>query len=209
MKTDAMTRWDSSAFLAPPPAGTPLTPFRWTVEQCYQLKKLELFYTVRVILVRGELYLRPRLLPQHEYAIGKLDALLRAGCGEDHHVRSQSPIVMNESTALMPAVAVVDGDIYRYADQHPQTAALAVEVTNGSLLFDTTIKAELYATAGVPEYWIIDRETRQFFVYRDPVPHPAGFSATAYRTHWALGPAESVSPLVIPSVHISLSDLLL
>jgi Uma2 family endonuclease len=61
--------------------------------------------------------------------------------------------------------------------------------------------------AGVPEYWIIDRETRQFFVYRDPVLNPAGFGTTAYRTHRALGPTESVAPLAVPEVQIRFSDL--
>ncbi len=73
---------------------------------------------------------------------------------------------------------------------------------------DTTTKAELYATAGVPDYWVIDLENRQLLIYRDPVALPAGLGATAYRTHLAFGPNDSVSPLAAPTASVKVADLL-
>ena len=77
-----------------------------------------------------------------------------------------------------------------------------------SLFFDTTTKAELYATAGIPDYWVIDLENRQLLVYRDPVPLPAGLGATAYPTHLTFGPNDCVSPLAVPTASVKVADLL-
>ncbi|QEL15386.1 Uma2 family endonuclease [Limnoglobus roseus] len=85
---------------------------------------------------------------------------------------------------------------------------MVVEVSNGTLGFDATTKAELYATAGVPDYWVIDLEGRQLLVYRDPALLPTGLGATAYRSHQVFGPDASVSPLAAPTAGIRVADLL-
>ena len=80
--------------------------------------------------------------------------------------------------------------------------------SDNTLFFDTTTKAELYATAGVPEYWVIDLQNRRLLVFRDPVPLPAGLGATTYRTHLTFDPADSVCPLAAPAVTVRVADLL-
>jgi hypothetical protein len=85
---------------------------------------------------------------------------------------------------------------------------MVVEVADSSLFLDTTTKAELYATAGIPEYWVIDLEGKQLLVFRDPVALPTGLGATAYRTHDTLGPTEIIAPLVAPVVNVRFCDLL-
>ena len=63
---------------------------------------------------------------------------------------------------------------------------MVVEVSHTTLFTDTTTKAEWYATAGVPDYWVIDVENRKLLVFRDPVPLAAGLGATAYQTRQTL-----------------------
>ena len=57
-----------------------------------------------------------------------------------------------------------------YATAHPTGSdiMLLVEVADTSLQHDLTEKAELYATAGVPEYWVVDVLNRVVYVLRDP-----------------------------------------
>jgi Uma2 family endonuclease len=198
----------STAMLVPPPAGTPLVPFRWTVDQFCELRKLQLFFEVRAILVRGEFYLRPRYRPQHEYAMGLLHDRLWKNRVESSHVRCQSPIVIDEHSALLPAISLVEGDLERYADYHPTTALFVVELANGSLLFDLNVKAELYASAGIPEYWILDRDSGQLHVFRDPVARSIGFGSAAYQTHRAFGSLECIAPLAMPSISIGVAELI-
>ena len=107
-----------------------------------------------------------------------------------------------------PDLAVVPGSIRDYATRTPTTAVLVVEVADSSLALDTTTKAELYATAGVPDYWVIDLENRRLLIFRDPAPLPAGLGATAYRTHHTYGPGDAVAPLAAPGAAVRVADLL-
>lgn len=55
-----------------------------------------------------------------------------------------------------------------YEDEPPARAHLVVEVAEGSLSRDRGIKADLYAEAGIPEYWIVNVPERVVEVYRAP-----------------------------------------
>jgi Uma2 family endonuclease len=102
---------------------------------------------------------------------------------------------------------VVAGRFEDYTD-HPTTALLIVEVADTTLFDDTTTKAEVYAEAGIQDYWVLDLNGKRLLVFRDPVPLPAGLGATAYRTQLAFGPADRVSPLAAPAGSVLVSDLL-
>src|SRR5207248_5059445 len=110
------------------------------------------------------------------------------------------------ATDPVPEVMVVRGGIRDYTTAHPTTAVFVVEVADSSLKFDTTTKAELYAPAGVPDYWVIDLEHRRLLVFRDP--RSTGNGAIAYRTRLTLGPNDTVSPLAAPNAAVKVADLL-
>ena len=89
---------------------------------------------------------------------------------------------------------------------HPTTASLVVEIADTTLTLDMTEKAELYATAGIADYWIVDLNARRLLVLRDPAPIAAG--GFAYRTQRVLGPADAVAPLAAPDATVRVADLL-
>ena len=66
-----------------------------------------------------------------------------------------------------------------------------VEVSDSTLRFDLTVKAALYARAGIIEYWVLDINGRRLIVHRDPTP-------TGYRSVVAYGESEKVTPLAAP-----------
>src|SRR5579872_2344703 len=106
-----------------------------------------------------------------------------------------------------PDLAVIPG-LRRHYTSHPTVAALIVEVADSTLYYVTTTKAELYATAGVQDYWVLDLEGKQLLVFREPVELPSGLGATAYRVHKVLGPTQTIAPLAAPNNSILVSDLL-
>lgn len=106
-----------------------------------------------------------------------------------------------------PDVACIAGPL-RGTAAHPTTAALVVEVADSTLFYDITTKAELYATAGVPDYWVVDINGRQLHVFRDPVELPQGLGAFAYRDRTVLNDADTISPHAMPSATIRVADLL-
>lgn len=53
-----------------------------------------------------------------------------------------------------------------YRRQHPTIAVLVVEVARSSLATDLEAKPQIYAAAGVAEYWVVDLDARVVHVHR-------------------------------------------
>jgi hypothetical protein len=82
--------------------------------------------------------------------------------------------VQNQSLSLYkkepePDVAIVRGRLEDYSDRHPGPADvwLVIEVADTTLVTDR-FKAQLYAEAGIPVYWIVNLLERVVEVYQDP-----------------------------------------
>jgi Uma2 family endonuclease len=205
------------AAITPPPAqpfapGTPAAagpqPHRWTIAEYRELGKTGLFHDKKTMLLDGVLYVMTLPNPPHDLSLGLADDWLRAVFAAGHHVRNQMGFDVGTATDPGPDLAVVAGARRDYVGRTPTTAVLLVEVADSSLLTDTTTKAEWYATAGVPEYWVIDVAGRQLHVFRGPVALPAGLGATAYRTHLTLDATSTVAPLAAPHAAVTVADLL-
>jgi Uma2 family endonuclease len=182
----------------------------WTREQYYKLGDLGFFDGKRVELIFGEIVEMSPINRPHATATSLASDALRLVFATGFHVNTQQPFwVLGAAPGSepQPDVAVIPGSPRDYTD-HPTVAALIVEVADSTLFDDTTERAELYATAGIADYWVLDVANRQLHVFRDPVPLPAGLGATAYRTHLTLGPTDTVSPLAAPTASILVNDLL-
>jgi Uma2 family endonuclease len=116
-----------------------------------------------------------------------------------HDVRVRMPFRVPDPTSLPePDLAVVRRDDAVVG--HPTTAPLVVEVAVSSLGVDLGRKAELYAMAGVPEYWVVDVAGRA--VERFSRPGRAAFRA---RTTSA-GP-EHLAPAALDLAPVDLAGL--
>ncbi len=196
------------------PPGSPATPppapgprrWKWTRRQYTELSERGYFDGERVELVFGEIIDMGKQGWPHVVGCRKVAAALAPFFSAAAWFSEQRPFAAGEYEPV-PDLAVVPGKFEDFAD-HPAVALLVVEVADTTLAYDTTTKAELYATAGVPEYWVIDLTNRQLVVFRDPAPLPSGLGATAYRTHLTFGPADTVSPLNAPTAAIRVGELL-
>jgi Uma2 family endonuclease len=104
-----------------------------------------------------------------------------------YDVRVQLPLLVGSAYSLPePDVAVVpvSGD----RREHPLGAPLVIEVSDASLRVDTRVKPDLYAQAGVPDYWVVDVQARCVRVFRDP--HPTGYARTDIARNGTLEPLE-------------------
>jgi Uma2 family endonuclease len=90
----------------------------------------------------------------------------------------------------------------------PTTAVLAVEVADTSLATDRGEKAQLYAAAGIADYWVVDLNNRLLIVHRDPQSDPASPSGASYRMVTPLVIGQSISPLATPQAIVNVADLL-
>jgi Uma2 family endonuclease len=81
-------------------------------------------------------------------------------------------------------------------------------VADSGLAFDREHKGSLYARAGALDYWIVNLVDRVLEVHRDPGPEPGAPFGWRYRSVHRLGSASTVTPLALPSVHLSIAELL-
>lgn len=198
-----------TALLTPPqptPPASGLRPFRWTVSLFHQLGELGVFKGRRPKLINGHLVEEGQMNPPHATALERTDEAMRGAFGKGWRFRVQMPLVLGQDTDPMPDMAILQGVPGALA--HPTRADLVVEVADSSLGYDTTTKAELYATAGIAEYWVVDVDGRRLLVFRDPVPLPQGLGATAYQTRLTLTAADAVAPLAAPAAPVRVADLL-
>jgi Uma2 family endonuclease len=120
----------------------------------------------------------------------------------------QSPFDAGEPSEPEPDIAVIPGNVRDYKTAHPTMAVLIVEVADTSLLYDRTIKASLYAKAGIGEYWIVNLVDYQVEVHRHPAPMPEqtyGFGYTSVTTCKA---PDTITPLAAPHMTIAVAELL-
>ena len=118
-------------------------------------------------------------------------------------IQSQGPIAANDYSEPEPDIAVLRGRVDDYMDDDPGPGEilLLVEVSNTSLRVDRTVKATLYARAGIPEYWVLDVNERTLETFRRP--GPGGYADTL-----RLRETDTVFPLAAPEAAIPVADLL-
>jgi Uma2 family endonuclease len=200
----------SSATVTPPPvraSAVALVPHKWALAEYRRLAESGLFDDRKTMLVRGELFVMPLPDPPHDEALGLIDDWLRAAIGPNFHVRAQMAFDASGDSDPGPDIAVVAGTRREMTGCRPTTAALVVEVASSSLALDTTAKAELYATAGVPDYWVLDLNARVLHIFRDPQAN-AALGVTTYRAHTIRTETESAAPLVVPDASVQVGALL-
>lgn len=202
----------SAATITPPPAITPTYPRplaqRWTVTEFNHMGDMGWFEGKRAFLLDGVIMEQGPMNPAHADGLGLTQFALQTAFGAGWWPRIQMPLHVDEHNDPLPDLAIVKGGPRDHLGRHPTTAALVVEVSDTTLRADLTEKAERYATANVPEYWVLDVVGRELHIFRDPQPLPAGLGATAYRTHTTHAPADTVSPLAVPTAAVRVGDLL-
>ncbi|MBI3799790.1 MAG: Uma2 family endonuclease, partial [Deltaproteobacteria bacterium] len=174
-------------------------PRLWTREEYYKMAEAGVFRPgERVELIGGRIVTMSPQNSPHFTAICLAEDALRAIFGTGYVVRVQGPLDLNPSSQPEPDIAIVRGSVRDHAHAHPTTALLVVEVSESSLAFDRGEKASLYASADIPECWIVNLPDHRLEVYRDPVPmtkQPYGYG---YRTCTHYFAADLVTPLAVP-----------
>jgi Uma2 family endonuclease len=165
-----------------------------------RMVELGFFRNERVELWRGQIV---QMSPQHSphasavYRIGKMLLSLLDLPGRAT-VRSQLPLALSDFSEPEPDVAVVSaGD---YSDAHPNTALLLIEVADSSLA-DDRAKAEDYAAAGVPEYWIVNLVDGLVEVHTNPM-------GRRYGSVIAHGPGQDLRPRSFPDLVLRTDEVL-
>lgn len=159
----------------------------------------------RFELIDGDLIDKMGQNPPHAAALTKLLAYLSRVFGP-LSVRSQSPIEISaterEWSYPEPDLAVTSRDADAYDIRHPQGSEtlLVAEISDTTLRFDQSVKAGVYARAGVPEYWVVDVAGKNLYLHRRPL------NGRYTLVENATG-AETISPEAKPEATLTVADL--
>jgi Uma2 family endonuclease len=136
-----------------------------SVESYHVLRDLGLV-DVKTELVNGIIVEKMTKSPRHTLILHRLHDALAQGLPSGCLLRKEDPLTLAASEPE-PDLAIVRGSIEDYAEQHPTTAELVVEVAVSSLELDRA-KAADYAGAGIPTYWLVIPAERAIVVYTEP-----------------------------------------
>lgn len=139
---------------------------RFTRAEYDRFVELGVFEDEKVELLHGFLVEMSPQGARHAYATRHLQRILMDALSPRAEVHSQSPLALRDDSQPEPDLAVVPLGDYRRA--HPTAAQLVVEVADSSQRKERRSKAPLYATAAIPEYWIVLVADGVVEIYREP-----------------------------------------
>ena len=158
----------------------------------------------RVELIGGDLQMMSPIGDRHADAVAFLTRWSSQQADPSRMlVWVQNPLAIPGSeSAPQPDIAWVT--LRRYADRRPlpEEVSLLIEVADTSLEFDTSVKASLYAAAGIADYWVVDLVSRAVIVFREP-------RSGSYESRSTHRGDQLVRPLARPEAALSPAELFL
>jgi Uma2 family endonuclease len=155
----------------------------------------------RVELIHGEIVTMPPVGGEHVEVVGLLTRAAVRQLGNDYLVLVQSPVRLSTDGEPLPDLAIVRDR--PYGDQLPTEAdvLLVIEVSDTTLRYDRTTKLALYATAGIPEVWIVNLRVRQ--IERYTAPHGNAYTQDAVAER-----GQTLSSIALPELIVPVSTTL-
>jgi Uma2 family endonuclease len=187
----------------PQPAYLDLVPARITLEQYHRMVDAGIWDDCHVELLNGVVVeMSPEGMP-HASRSTTTSEYLRDVLGRQVQIRDGHPITLPSGSEPEPDIAIVQRVEDNYLSHHPYPENIfwIIEYSNSSLDKDLGVKAALYASEGIPEYWVINLKKNILIVFRDPVD-----GKYQSRQEFITG---SINPLTFPEVAIDVARLLI
>ncbi len=155
----------------------------------------------QVELLAGQIVQKMPKGPAHSALCKRMEKLLERRLEDQALVRLQDPIQLDAYSEPEPDLAVVHPSESFYADNHPtpREVYLIIEISDTTLERDLGSKADLYAAAGIPDYWVVNIAAQQLHVFREP-------GADGYQRQLILRAQQPITPLAFPDCTLTVQD---
>jgi Uma2 family endonuclease len=177
--------------------------YKWTLDRYHQAVAAAVFEDEAIELLKGELVLMAPEGEPHACRGDMTVEYLREKLGNRAQIREGKPITIPlNASEPEPDIAIVERRFWEYDEHHPypENVFWLIEFSNTSLKKDLEVKSEIYAEAGIREYWVVNLKASELVVFRDPVEGQYQSKQT-YRSG-------DISPVAFPTIILSIDILL-
>jgi Uma2 family endonuclease len=182
----------------------PVERWRFTVDDFQRMGEIGIFGPEpRVELIDGEIYRMNPIGPSHGGRVKRLMATFSSSLGSRVVVSVQDPLQIQPRRQPQPDIMLLKPRDDYYTISHPTAAdvLLIIEVADTTLAYDRGAKAQIYAQAGLADYWIVDVTHQQLLVFRQPTDG-------VYRSVETLIAGDTIQPLAFPDLTLAVADIL-
>jgi Uma2 family endonuclease len=157
----------------------------------------------RVELIDGEIVAMTPIGPRHNASVDRLNRRLVTELGDRAIVRVQGSVRLDRHQEPQPDVVLLRPRADFYASRLPGPAdiLLIIEISESSAGYDRDVKARIYASTGVREYWLVDLEHRSLSRHTEP-------EGNSYRQVRLYQRGESIAPEALPQCLVTIDALL-
>ena len=187
-------------------AAKPYTVRKFTVEEYYKLAEVGILSEDDPVeLIEGEIVVKSPISSRHAACVKRVNALFSGKLQGRAIVSVQDPIRLSEHSEPEPDIALLKPRPDFYSSGHPaaEDVLLIVEVAETSLQYDREVKLPLYARHRVPEVWLIDLESGQIEIHREPEGEKG-----RYRSVRVVKQGERLAPEGLPEVELAAAEIL-
>ncbi len=141
------------------------------VEEYYKMAEAGILGAAdRVELIHGEILRMSPVGSRHAAIVKKLASALNSLFKDQFVLGIQDPVILGSNSEPEPDIALLKFRSDYYVHSHPQSKDIIgiIEVAGTSLKYDQEVKIPLYASHGIPLFWIIDIENNRIEVYENP-----------------------------------------
>ncbi|WP_017318063.1 Uma2 family endonuclease [Mastigocladopsis repens] len=179
-----------------------VTTYKWTIERYHRAIEAGIFDDQPIELLRGDLIVMPPEREPHAYYNTEAADYLRTLLGERAKIRDAKPVTLPNNSEPAPDVAIVKplGEVYLEHHPYPEDIFWIIEFSNATLSKNLGEKKEIYAEAGITEYWVVNLKYKQLQVFRD-------LKNGQYKTELTLT-TDTIAPLAFPDVSLQVERLI-
>ncbi|MGK7954015.1 MAG: Uma2 family endonuclease [Crocosphaera sp.] len=176
--------------------------YQWKIEQYHQAIAAGCFVDQAVELLKGEIIVMTPERESHAYHNSECADYLKDLLQNRAKIRDAKPITLPNNSEPSPDIAIVKplGKEYLQHHPYPDNIYWLIEFSKATLRKDLTEKKEIYAEAGIKEYWIVDLNNNQVKVFRD-------LKQGNYTTELTLTDG-TIRPLAFPDVLIPVNNII-
>lgn len=175
----------------------------WTVDDYHRMIASEILTTeTRVELLEGQIIeMSPQQL-NHAATTQRTWKYLNRMLADKADIRVQLPVTLRPNSEPEPDIAVVRIDPREYISGHPtpDDIFLLIEVADSTLNTDRNQKSRTYAKAKIAEYWVLDVNSQQVYVFRKP-------GENGYTEEVILDINAKLSLIAFPEIEVEIKQL--